>query len=185
MLRWLRSVIALASGERRWLLFVLALAAGLALDLGSKGWAFAALRDAGGSTDLTSFFSFRLATNEGGAFGLLRGRFDVFFAVAVVALAGLPYFVHSAPPRAVALPLVVGLTLAGVIGNFWDRAVHGHVRDFLDLHAGGHHWPTFNVADVFINAGAVTLVLVRRDGPPALSARPSPPPASCAPPPPS
>lgn len=162
------SFIAALAARRRWLLFLAALLVGASLDLGSKQWAFATLPGLGGSTDLTSFFAFTLATNQGGAFGLLRGRFDVFFAVAIVALAGLPYFVHSAPRRAVVLPLVVGLALAGVIGNFWDRAVHGHVRDFLDLHAGARHWPTFNVADVFINAGAAALVLVRgRESKPA------------------
>jgi len=154
--------------ERRWLLFVVALVLGASLDLGSKHWAFATLPARGGSTDLTSFFSLRLATNEGGAFGLLRGRFELFMAVAIVAFAGLPYFVHSAPRRAIVLPLVVGLALAGVIGNFWDRAVLGHVRDFLDLHTpppDARHWPTFNVADVFINAG--TLLLVLSHGKPA------------------
>lgn len=171
-------LVAALAAERRWLLFLTAFVVGALLDLGSKGWAFATLPEVGGSADVTSFFALTLATNTGGAFGLLRGRFDVFFAVAILAIAGLPYFVHSAPRRAVVVPLVVGLALAGVIGNSWDRAVHGHVRDFLDLHAGAHRWPTFNVADVFINAGAVALVLVRD----RVSAPPSPPPASCAPP---
>jgi signal peptidase II len=33
------------------------------------------------------------------------------------------------------------------------------VVDFLDLHAGGWHWPAFNVADSAITVGAALLIL--------------------------
>jgi signal peptidase II len=40
-----------------------------------------------------------------------------------------------------------------------DRIAYGHVIDFLDFHAGGWHWPAFNVADSAIVGGAMLLVL--------------------------
>lgn len=172
--------------ERRWILFFVALVVGAVLDLGSKHWAFETLSQGpyklqGSSMPLSSFFAFTLATNKGAAFGMFWGRFEFFMAVTIVAMAGLPYFVHTAPRRAVALPVVLGLILSGVIGNFWDRIIHGHVRDFLDVHTppsgalydffsrtvGSTVWPTFNVADIFITGGAILLVLVLgRDAPP-------------------
>jgi signal peptidase II len=50
------------------------------------------------------------------------------------------------------------LTIGGALGNPFDRVVHGHVIDFIQLHAGGDHWPAFNVADSAICIGAVLLV---------------------------
>ena len=59
----------------------------------------------------------------------------------------------------VALSLIVG----GAVGNFVDRARYGYVVDFVDWYAswGGseHHWPTFNVADVWITIGVAFMLI--------------------------
>lgn len=159
---------------RRWVLFYVALVVGTVLDLGTKWWAFEALPHPRSSMPITSWFAFTHATNKGAAFGLFEGQFDFFMLVTLLALVAVPCFVHTAPRRSWGLPIVLGLILSGVIGNFWDRAIHGHVRDFLDVHtppAGWLHdqcerllgrtvWPTFNVADVFITGGALLMILV-------------------------
>jgi signal peptidase II len=49
------------------------------------------------------------------------------------------------------------LLLAGILGNLTDRVRLGFVIDFIMLHAGQYHWPTFNVADASICIGAVLL----------------------------
>jgi hypothetical protein len=51
----------------------------------------------------------------------------------------------------------------------FDRLLHGHVVDFLQVHWKSHYFPSFNVADSAITVGAVLLVLdelrrVRRSG---------------------
>ncbi|WP_211661806.1 signal peptidase II [Modestobacter muralis] len=53
--------------------------------------------------------------------------------------------------------LLIGLVsvLAGALGNLVDRAGDGLVTDYL--HTGW--WPTFNVADVLITLGAITVAL--------------------------
>ena len=48
------------------------------------------------------------------------------------------------------------LLSAGAMGNGIDRLVHGYVVDFIHL----HHWPVFNVADVYLTAGMVLFVLI-------------------------
>ena len=61
--------------------------------------------------------------------------------------------------------LAMGLILAGAFGNIIDR-VHPPfmVIDFLDFWIGepvrGNpwHWPTFNVADIFIVAGVAVYI---------------------------
>ena len=54
------------------------------------------------------------------------------------------------------------LLLAGILGNLTDRARLGYVIDFIVLHAGSWHWPTFNVADASISIDA--LLLASRSG---------------------
>jgi signal peptidase II len=49
------------------------------------------------------------------------------------------------------------LLLAGILGNLTDRARLGYVIDFIVVHAGSYHWPTFNIADASITIGALLL----------------------------
>ncbi len=154
--------------------FVVAFLLGAVLDLGTKEAAFAALPHTGSSYPVSSWFAFTRAMNPGAAFGMFRGQQVFFMVVTVVAFVGVPYLVHTCPPRARLVPALLGLVLAGVFGNFWDRASFGMVRDFLDVHTpptgalhdlcmrlfGTNVWPTFNVADVFITCGSVLMVIV-------------------------
>jgi len=55
--------------------------------------------------------------------------------------------------------LAATLILAGAIGNTIDRLTWGVVIDFIDLHAGGWHWPAFNLADSYITVGAALFIL--------------------------
>lgn len=158
--------------RRRWLVFVLALAFGTILDLGTKAWAFETLGGIGEPRHLTSFFALTKATNPGAAFGMFRGKHTFFMIVTVVAFVAVPYFVHVAREKVLLVAVVLGLILSGVVGNFWDRMVYGEVRDFLDFHTpatgtlhdlfdkvfGSTVWPTFNVADMFITGGAFGIV---------------------------
>lgn len=58
-------------------------------------------------------------------------------------------------PQRIALSVVLG----GAAGNICDRIVRGSVTDFLDVHVGEYHWPTFNVADAAITTGALMIFL--------------------------
>ena len=53
----------------------------------------------------------------------------------------------------------LGLILGGTLGNFYDRAVFGGVRDFLYFHwKDDFKWPVFNVADCCLVCGAFLLL---------------------------
>ena len=163
----------------RWALFVVACLVGLALDLGSKEVAFAYLPDQHDTHVVWSWFSWTHARNEGAAFSMFAGRHDLFMGMTILACVGLPYFVHASEEKVGRTALIMGLVLAGVLGNFWDRMVFGYVRDFIDVHAATgtwlydftrdkfntHVWPTFNVADMFITGGcaAVFFLLGKRE----------------------
>ena len=57
------------------------------------------------------------------------------------------------------LSLALGLVIGGALSNILDRARHGAVTDFLDLHLAAYHWPAFNLADVAVVTGTALLLL--------------------------
>lgn len=125
------------------------------LDLGLKMWASRTLSD-GSSIDLGPL-QLRLVFNPGVAFSLgdtlppavlLGGTGAIVVALAVFAFR----FTRNA-----ALPFVLALAvlLGGAVANVIDRATDGLVTDYL--HTGW--FPTFNLADVFVVAGAAVLIL--------------------------
>lgn len=130
------------------------------VDQSSKAWAVRRLR----FQDLTvirGFLDFTYAENPGIAFGQLQeggafGRW--FFAVLAVAAAIAVLFYFFRTPRNDDRVLgACALLLAGILGNLTDRVRLGYVIDFILLHAGEYHWPTFNVADASITFGALLL----------------------------
>jgi signal peptidase II len=98
--------------------------------------------------------------NRGVAFGLFADGGLVLIVVAVVAVSALLVFfvTHSRRPL-VWLP--TGLLLGGAAGNLIDRLDRGYVTDFIDLPA----WPAFNLADICITFGVLSLLYVL-EGPP-------------------
>ena len=103
-----------------------------------------------------------LVFNTGAAFSFLAGAggwqrgFFIVIAFAAIALIGW-LLVRHAGERLFCAGLA--LILGGAIGNLWDRIQLGHVVDFVLLHAGGWHFPAFNVADSAITVGAALLIL--------------------------
>lgn len=96
----------------------------------------------------------RLSYNSGIAFGLgagaplalvLGGTVAVTSVVAVAGWRGL-----------FGNPVGAGLIVGGAVANVADRSFGGSVVDMIDV----GWWPTFNLADVFINVGIVLTVLV-------------------------
>jgi len=113
--------------------------------------------------EVTSWFNFHLVGNKGAAWGIFKNLPEqwrvLFFAVlTVVALAMmLMMYLQSHGQRLMRFALL--LIIGGAIGNFIDRLNIGYVIDFIDWHYGGKHWPTFNIADVWISVG-VGLMLI-------------------------
>ena len=55
--------------------------------------------------------------------------------------------------------ILFSLIIGGAIGNFYDRVVYFAVPDFIDMHYKNFHWFTFNIADIFITLGIITIIL--------------------------
>ena len=150
--------------ELSWRIWYLLAAFGIyMLDQVTKAWAVRHLRLGQDRTIISGFFDLAYAENPGIAFGQLQnggawGRWALAALALAAAVAVLTYFFRT--PRADDRVLgACALLLAGIAGNLTDRLRFGHVIDFIALHAGDYHWPTFNVADASICIGAGLLAL--------------------------
>ena len=56
--------------------------------------------------------------------------------------------------------ILFSMILGGSFGNLYDRIYYSAVPDFIDLNYNGYHWFVFNVADIFISIGILTLVFL-------------------------
>ena len=130
------------------------------LDLITKEIAVATLTGRPAALPVTPFFSLTLGYNAGISYGLFQAgtrtaTLVILGATTVltIAMTWIALRSSSAMERA-----GFGLIIGGAVGNIIDRARDGYVTDFLDLHVGSWHWPTFNIADSAITVGVALLV---------------------------
>ena len=126
----------------------------------------------GDSTYVTPFFNIVRAHNTGAAFSFLAGAGGwqrwFFTAIGVAAAIFIVWMLRSHGGQKL-FAFSLACILGGAVGNVLDRLLHGYVVDFLQFHWNNWYFPSFNVADAAITAGAVGLVLdellrVRRGG---------------------
>ncbi|MGB2817157.1 MAG: signal peptidase II [Burkholderiaceae bacterium] len=118
--------------------------------------------DYGDVKAVTGFFNLVLTYNKGAAFSFLAsasGWQAHFLTMVGIAASIFILYLLGRHGNQRLFSLALALILGGAIGNVIDRIAYGHVIDFLDFHAGGWHWPAFNVADSAIVGGAMLLVL--------------------------
>jgi signal peptidase II len=184
--------------------FVLVCAIGLGLDLWSKSYAFAHLAPPIAHPDesrprvvefIPGWINFTTTTNHGAVFGLGQGQRYLFLGVSIVAIGFLSYL-FATSKRQRLYQFILGMLLAGVLGNMYDRVVFGYVRDMI--HAlPGWRWPgtwhlggypgdardvfpfIFNVADVLLCVGvglmiAYSLLTAQEKKPPKPDDAPAP-----------
>ncbi|MGH2358317.1 MAG: signal peptidase II [Candidatus Limnocylindria bacterium] len=96
--------------------------------------------------------------NAGAAFSLFQGATWLFLVVSGAALAMVAWFHVSLRGRGLWLQAVLGMILAGALGNLTDRLRDGYVVDFISVGIGDLRWPTFNVADSSVVLGILILV---------------------------
>lgn len=111
-----------------------------------------------GSVRLLPFLNIVNLDNPGAAFGTLQHVGNLFFIIiSAVAILVVAVILAKSPKNKKPIGLV--LVLSGAAGNLIDRLALGHVRDFIDVHAGSHHWPAFNFADSYLSIGIILLLI--------------------------
>lgn len=131
----------------------------LFIDLATKQLAYASDRVRLGLRIIPGFLNLQYSENAGAVFGLGQGMQKWFLLETVIAVGVILWAIHRYARENAFLSLGLGLLLGGALGNAWDRLTLNVVRDFIDVYVGTYHWPTFNVADMGICAGAAIVAL--------------------------
>lgn len=143
-------------------------AIGVTLDLLTKKWALAALKDpeqafAPGKEIIADHLYFRLVENRGAVAGLAAGQTGLLIFVSLAALAFLFWLFICSRPNQWSIHLALGLLFAGALGNTYDRIFNdGRVIDFIEVNLHfwpANPWPTFNIADILLCIGVPILLL--------------------------
>jgi len=147
-----------------YLVFPIAIAVLLALDIALKIWAVENLMGAPSRSLLSGILGLTYFENTGVAFGIGAGQ-DwgqlVFSGLKIVIIAGLTWFYYARIPNRrvnwlIRVPLI--LIVSGGLGNLIDRLTLGHVRDMLMFEF--INFPIFNLADVYVVVGCFSMMFV-------------------------
>tara|TARA_B100000768_G_scaffold176086_1_gene188357 strand:- start:45 stop:524 length:480 start_codon:yes stop_codon:yes gene_type:complete len=110
---------------------------------------------------INSFINFNLIWNKGIGFGLLS--FDhnflyniLTFIIILITIIILWYSQKTTGLEKISYLIIVG----GSSGNIFDRIYYSSVADFIDISINNFHWFIFNVADIFISIGVITLIMI-------------------------
>ena len=147
-------------------LFWAILISGLLLDLLSKSLVFSGLEKLPSKMRvlIPGLLNFTMDINTGGPFSIFSGnpRWLALATVAALVIIGYLY-VSSVRTREWMMVIALGMVAAGAFGNLFDRLHFGHVRDFIQVWIGNWPYPTFNIADILICAGAglIFIALIR------------------------
>jgi signal peptidase II len=135
------------------------------LDRISKGLIRANISSYDTVSVIPGLFNIVHTENPGIAFGMLATLTGVwrdvlligFSSAVLIAISAM--LLRPASQRDSLLRIALGFILGGAFGNLYDRIVNGTVTDFVEVHAGAHYFPAFNVADSAITVGACLLLL--------------------------
>jgi signal peptidase II len=109
----------------------------------------------GQKVDVLGPLGLTLSHNRGIAFGLAGGAGAPLILVALGALAAIGYLFARDATRP-GMWIAAGLLAGGAIGNLVDRIASDAVTDYIDVGA----WPAFNLADVAITAGVLSMAFI-------------------------
>jgi signal peptidase II len=102
-----------------------------------------------------------LIWNKGIAFGLLSFSKSYLYNIISLMIATIIIVLtimslKSQGFKRYSLLMIVG----GALGNLHDRILFNAVPDFIDFHVGNFHWFIFNVSDIFITLGVISMIVL-------------------------
>lgn len=166
----------------RYLVFLSLALFGCLLDLWTKSWIFDRLGlpgEQGVWWFWQGVFGLQTSLNEGALFGIGQGSVNFFSVMSVIAAIAILFWLFVAgAAREWLITVACGLICAGILGNLYDRLglpglhwnyanppLHGigdpvyAVRDWILVMFGSWPWPTFNLADSMLVAGAGLIII--------------------------
>lgn len=118
----------------------------------------------GQAVEVLPFLNWTLLYNPGAAFSFLSdaGGWQRWFFLAISTIASVVFFIWMLrlPAQESLMRYSLALIIAGAVGNLIDRALFGHVIDFISVHwQSEYFYPAFNVADSAITVGATLMII--------------------------
>ena len=108
-----------------------------------------------------SFLNFYLIWNTGVAFGLASLESNVYYHILTLIILTINFVLIYLMIKAKGMhEYIYAIIIGGSLGNLFDRIYYYAVPDFIDFHIGKFHWFIFNIADIFITVGIISLILV-------------------------
>ena len=109
----------------------------------------------------SAYLNIVLIWNKGIAFGLLSFNESYLYniissIIAIIIIVLVIMSLKSQGFKRYSLLMIVG----GALGNLHDRIFFNAVPDFIDFHIGNFHWFIFNVSDIFITLGVISMIIV-------------------------
>jgi len=109
----------------------------------------------------SAYLNIILIWNKGIAFGLLSFNDSYSYnilslVISIIVIILVVMSLKSRGFKRYSLLMIVG----GALGNLHDRIFFNAVPDFIDFHIGSFHWFIFNVADIFITLGVISMIIL-------------------------
>jgi signal peptidase II len=109
----------------------------------------------------SAYLNIVLIWNKGIAFGLLSFSESYLYnilslIIAIIIIVLVIMSLKSQGLKRYSLLMIVG----GALGNLHDRFFFNAVPDFIDFHIGNFHWFIFNVSDIFITLGVISMIVL-------------------------
>ena len=109
----------------------------------------------------STYLNIVLIWNKGIAFGLLSFNESYIYniislIISIIIIILVTMSLKSQGFKRYSLLMIVG----GALGNLHDRIFFNAVPDFIDFHIGNFHWFIFNVSDIFITLGVISMIIV-------------------------
>ena len=109
----------------------------------------------------SAYLNIILIWNKGIAFGLLSFNDSYLYnilslIISIIVIILVVMSLKSRGFKRYSLLMIVG----GALGNLHDRIFFNAVPDFIDFHVGSFHWFIFNVADIFITLGVISMIIL-------------------------
>ena len=109
---------------------------------------------------IKGFFSLTYARNSGAGWSMLSDKTWLLIVITIIAFGVFIYLMKDFDMKKHRFfSLGISLMLGGTIGNFIERVFKGYVTDFLDFIIFGYDYPIFNVADICLVVGTISLLV--------------------------
>ena len=110
---------------------------------------------------INPYLNFYLIWNKGIAFGLFSFDQNLIYNLITLIIVVISFVIMILIIKTNGIErYLFTLVFGGAISNLYDRIYYKAVPDFIDFHIAEYHWFVFNVADIFITLGIVSIILM-------------------------